>query len=67
MEESNQIQELNQTMRSGFDSVSVAIDNLRLSNNQLGNSILLIILIVVLVSININLKKLVELNSSKKE
>jgi hypothetical protein len=67
MEESSQVQELNQTMQSGFNSVSLAIDNLRLSNNQLGNSILMVILIIVLVSININLKKLVELNASKKK
>jgi hypothetical protein len=71
MEESNQIQQLNQTIEDGFEGVSMAINDLKYpiknSGGHYGIEIILIILIFVLISINKNLKKLIQLNSSKKE
>lgn len=71
MEETNQIQELNQTIQNGFTDVSMEINNLKYSiehgGRDSGSGVLLIILIFVLVSINNNLKKLIQLNSSDKE
>ena len=71
MEETNQIQELNQTIQNGFSDISMEINSLKYSiengGRGSGSGVLLIILIFVLVSINNNLKKLIQLNSSDKE
>lgn len=64
------MEELNQTLETGLDSIALSIENLRfpIENNSPGceNTILLIILIFVLICINRNIKKLVDAKKDDK-